>query len=140
MLNNFIKNIKNLSTNSKINQNNILNVTYKAWCKINSILQQSNNNAMILNISSGGCNGFNYKLTILDSNIYTDYEHYNFLHDSKNNNKLYIEPLSEIYVIGTNIDYMEQDYTKNIYESKFVFTPDKKMATSCGCGVSFALK
>ena len=35
---------------------------------------------------------------------------------------------------------MEQDYTKNIYESKFVFTPDKKMATSCGCGVSFALK
>ena len=66
MLNNFIKNIKNLSTNSKINQNNILNVTHKAWGKINSILQQSNNNAMILNISSGGCNGFNYKLTILD--------------------------------------------------------------------------
>ena len=91
-------------------------------------------------LKGGGCNGFNYKLSILDSNIYTDYEHYNFLHDSKNNNKLYIEPLSEIYVIGTNIDYMEQDYTKNIYESKFVFTPDKKMATSCGCGVSFALK
>ena len=53
-------------------------------------------------------------------------------------NKIIIDPLSEMLLLGTNIDYVSEDYDKNIFESKFIFTPYKKLATSCGCGVSFS--
>ena len=42
-----------------------------------------------------------------------------------------------MFLIGTKIDYINENYSKNIFESKFIFTPDKNFATSCGCGVSF---
>ena len=42
-----------------------------------------------------------------------------------------------MYLLGTTIDYVKEDYSKNIFESKFVYIPDKDKATSCGCGVSF---
>ena len=48
--------------------------------------------------------------------------------------------MCEIYLIGTTIDYQFEDVKKGIYDSKFIFTPDKKIATSCGCGVSFSPK
>ena len=51
-----------------------------------------------------------------------------------------IDPMAEMLIIGTTIDYVSEDYVKGVFENKFVFTPDKNLATSCGCGVSFALK
>ena len=45
-----------------------------------------------------------------------------------------------MYLLGTTIDYVREDYSENIFESKFVYIPDKNMATSCGCGVSFTPK
>ena len=51
--------------------------------------------------------------------------------------KVYVEPLSELYLVGTEIDYLKEDYSKGIFESKFVYNVDKKMASTCGCGVSF---
>ena len=42
--------------------------------------------------------------------------------------------------MGTTIDFITEDYSKNIFENKFTFTPQKNLATSCGCGISFALK
>ena len=35
--------------------------------------------------------------------------------------KVYIDPIAEIYLLGTTIDYITQDYDKNIFESKFEF-------------------
>ena len=57
-----------------------------------------------------------------------------------NNTKLVIEPLSEMLLLGTTIDYIEEDYSNDIYESKFIYTPQKDKATSCGCGISFSPK
>ena len=88
----------------------------------------------------GGCNGFNYKLNSIEDKTY------NKLIESKlpptiltnNNISVIIDPMSEMYLIGTKIDYIFEDFNKGIFENKFVFTPDKEIASSCGCGVSFA--
>lgn len=48
-----------------------------------------------------------------------------------------MDPIVEIFLIETTIDYISQDYDKNIFENKFIFIPDKDFATSCGCGISF---
>ena len=53
---------------------------------------------------------------------------------------VYIDPLSELYLLGTTIDYVNQDYKKNIFESKFVFNVDKELLSTCGCGISFTPK
>ena len=58
----------------------------------------------------------------------------------KNNTELVIDPVSEILLSGTTVDYMTEDYKNGIFESKFIFTPDKDLASSCGCGISFTPK
>ena len=54
--------------------------------------------------------------------------------------KLYIDPMSEMFLLGTTIDYITEDYSKGQFESKFLFKVDPKMASSCGCGISFSPK
>ena len=51
-----------------------------------------------------------------------------------------IEPMSEMLLLGTTIDYVHEDYSKNIFESRLIFTPQKDFATACGCGISFSPK
>lgn len=117
-------------------------VTNNAWKKINDILNSNNNIAMKFSAEGGGCNGFNYKLIPIKE------EEFNKLLSEKikpsilknKNSKLIIEPLSEMLLLGTTIDYIKEDYQKNVYESKFVFIPDKKVASTCGCGISFNIK
>ena len=41
-----------------------------------------------------------------------------------------------MFLLGTTIDYVKEDYNKNIFESKFIFVPNKDLANTCGCGVS----
>lgn len=118
-----------------------ITVTNSAWVKIKDIMNRSNNKyGFLFYASSGGCNGFNYKLELLDKDSHDK------LHESKikpnvlsysDLNKIYIDPLSEMFLLGTKIDFVKEDYKKNIFESKFIFIPNKDLATSCGCGVSF---
>ena len=120
----------------------IITITDNAWYKIATILSQVNKTktsepSMLFSINGGGCNGFKYDLNI-DTENNTDqdkYEKYMFI--EKNNNRVYIDPISELYIIGTTIDYIKEDFNKNIFESKFIFIPDKTLATNCGCGTSF---
>jgi len=115
-----------------------INVTSNAWNKINDILHKSNNSFMVFSASSGGCNGFNYNLELIDDNTY------NKMFKNQKvpiiNNKIHIDPLSEMYLLGTTIDYVTEDYNKGIFENKFIFTPNKEMFINCGCGKSFAPK
>ena len=125
-------------------EKDIITITENAWTKIASILSQVNKTktiasapSMLFSINGGGCNGFKYDLNI-DTEINTDqdkYEKYMFIEN--NNNRVYIDPISELYIIGTTIDYIKEDFNKNIFESKFIFIPDKTLATNCGCGTSF---
>ena len=126
---------------TKIKQ--LINVTVPAWNKMTEISEKSNNQiGFLFTATTGGCNGFNYHLNLLNK------EEYNDIHVGKimptrmehNNLKLFIDPIAELYLIGTTIDYVKEDYDKNIFESKFLFNPDKDKATACGCGISFSMK
>ena len=117
-------------------------VTKKAWEKMFNIASKNINNNFLFSANGGGCNGFNYKLELIKNNDINELLN-NKIKPSiieNNNVKLIIEPTSELLLLGTTIDYIKEDYSKNIFESKFIFTPKKDFATTCGCGVSFSLK
>ena len=89
--------------------------------------------------SSGGCNGFNFELNLLNKDYYEKIKDTKFLTILTNEDaKLYIDPVSEMYLLGTSIDYIKEDYTKGIYDSKFVFDINKETMSGCGCGISFS--
>ena len=89
----------------------------------------------------GGCNGFNYDLKLRnDEQIQHTFGKIKPTVIERNDSKLFIDPMSEMSLMGTTIDYQSEDYVKGIFESKFVFTPDKDLASSCGCGISFSQK
>ena len=46
----------------------------------------------------------------------------------KNNIKILIDPTAEMYLFGTTIDHISEDYEKGLFENKFIFLPDKKIA------------
>ena len=113
-----------------------LHITNNAWTKIKDITNKSNGNYFIFSAIGGGCSGFNYNLELLnktdlpkklDTFTYVNNGHY----------KVYIDHLSELYLLGTCIN---QDYSKGIYESKFVFLQDKMDVIACGCGLYFMPK
>ena len=48
-----------------------IKVTSRAWTKIRQILHQTTNNiGFVYSASSGGCNGFNFSLHLLDEDTY----------------------------------------------------------------------
>lgn len=125
-------------TISKLNTAPIIHITENAWNKLKSIQQ---NSYFMFYAEGGGCNGFNYRLSLIKNS------HGEKLLKKKlppsiirknNETTVVIDPLSEMYLIGTTIDYQFENMEKGIYDSKFIFTPDKNLATSCGCGVSFS--
>jgi iron-sulfur cluster assembly accessory protein len=119
-----------------------ISITKSAWNKMKDIiLKSSNKYGFIYSCSSGGCNGFNFELNLLKEEDYKKYNQLKFITVLSNDNtQLYIEPLSEMYLVGTTIDYIKEDYKTGIYESKFKFNVDKNLMNSCGCGVSFSPK
>ena len=122
-----------------------ISVTSGAWSKMTSIIETQGKDifGFVFSASSGGCNGFNYNLKLLNNDDYnTDYHKFSKQLSvmEENNTKLVIDPLSEMYLIGTTIDYINEDFEKGIFENKFIFLADKKIATSCGCGTSFTPK
>ena len=126
---------------SNINKVPII-ITNNTWNKMNEIIEKNNSHSFIFSAVSGGCNGFNYELKLLNKDKYEE------LHDvkfkptviEKNNTKVLIDPMSEMFLLGTTIDYISEDYDKEIFENKFVFITDKNLASSCGCGISFTPK
>ena len=117
---------------------NVINVTQKAFEKMNIILQKSNNQkGFIFGITSGGCNGFNFNLNLITDEELKKIEKMkpSIIEDKKV--KVYVDPIAEMHVIGTTIDYVKEDFNKGIFESKFIYNVDKEKASSCGCGVSF---
>ena len=112
-----------------------ISVTNNAWDKMSAILKKTQNRIFLFSADSGGCNGFNYKLETIEKN--------NFNKPSIVENKgvkIVIDPFTEMHLLGTEIDYINEDYSKGVFENKFVFTPDRKYAYSCGCGKSFTIK
>ena len=128
---------------------NPIRITQNAWRKMRDILLKSNNNlGFIYSASSGGCNGFNFELNIIQEKEYENIikqKFYSVLtEETKETNEIpanvYVDPMSEMILLGTTIDYIHEDYSKGQFESKFNFEINKELMTSCGCGISFSPK
>jgi len=118
-------------------------VTQNAWKKIFEISKKNNINNFLLSASSGGCNGFNYNFKIIDLNKFNSIINNNKFKTiiiNNNDKKILIDPKSEFLLNGTKIDYIFENYSKGLFENKFLFIPNKNFANSCGCGTSFSIK
>ena len=125
----------------KFSKSSIINITENAWSKMININKKTTNlYGFLFSAKAGGCNGFSYIFSVLDENDFIDIHKGNIKPNyvEKYNMKVYVDPMSEFYLLGTTIDYIREDISKNIFESKFIFTPDKNKASTCGCGVSFS--
>ena len=120
-------------------------VTNHAWNKIIEISKKQKLSSFLFSATSGGCNGFNYKLALIDEKDYKNILNTHF-HKIKptiikrKNTEILVDPKSEFLLLGTTIDYIQENYSSGIFENKFVFIPDKTLASSCGCGISFTPK
>ena len=112
-----------------------IRVTQKAWNKMTEIIQTSDKLGFLFQAT---CNGFNFKLDTLDEKTFNNMKNPTLFQN--NEVKLYIDPNSEMFLLGTVIDHVSEDYSKGRYESKFLFKVDPKLASSCGCGISFSPK
>jgi iron-sulfur cluster assembly accessory protein len=124
-----------------LSNNPPINITDTAWKKIGDILRKSTGQGMLFSATGGGCHGFYYNLEIMrksDSGLSNSKIKITCL--EKDDSKVYIDSASEMFLLGTTIDYIEEDYQIGVYESKFVYKADKNIATNCGCGVSFSPK
>ena len=122
-----------------------IHITQSAITKMNNIYNNTNNKHFLFSAKNGGCNGFSYDFKSINNEEYNKLcEEYKKIKirpiNVKENVNIIIDPLSEMYLLGTKIDYIEENYKKNIFESKFIFKPNKDMAHTCGCGISFTPK
>ena len=130
---------RTMSSNSKT----LINITTDAWSKMHSIWKASNNDNFLFAANPGGCSGLNYEFRNISSTEIAQisgHSRIQMTYLERDGLKVHIDPLSEMYLLGTTIDYVFEDYAAGIYESKFVFNPDRNVAGTCGCGVSFYMK
>ena len=123
---------------------NPINITNNAWNKMINIQNDQKPYSFLFSANSGGCNGFNYNLDLINYQQYTEIINDNLkIPPSLINNtnvKVLVDPKTEILLFGTTIDYINEDYSNGIFENKFIFLPNKELANTCGCGVSFTPK
>ena len=124
-----------------------IQISKNAWKKIGEICKRTESPAFIFSASSGGCNGFNYILNPITYQKIREITNplkkkfgITIIKNDDNNNQVLVDPLVEMYLIDTNIDYQFEDFENKIYESKFIFNVNKKFASTCGCGTSFMPK
>ena len=122
-----------------------IQVTVNAWQKISEIMIQSNNKyGLLYSATSGGCSGFNFDLGLLDETTYKKMSKMKYLtvltEPRSSITKVYVDPMSEMHLLGTTIDYIKEDYSLGQFENKFIFEVDKELLSTCGCGTSFTPK
>ena len=118
-----------------------INVTKAAWNKMEQIGLHYPR-GFLFKATSGGCNGFNFDLNVLDKKSFLKITKKKpmVLQNNSMGVKCYIDPMSEMFLLGTTIDYVTEDYSNGQFESKFLFHVNPTLASSCGCGISFSPK
>jgi len=118
-----------------------ITVTDSAWNRLKYVAQKKHLPGFLLSASSGGCNGFNYELKPLTRECYAKViaEAGKFPPTAVRRDSIdvVVDPIADVILFGTTIDYIVEDLDAGRFESKFSFMPDKNRASSCGCGISF---
>lgn len=107
----------------------MISITESAKKQLTDLCQSNNKWAVKLAVKGGGCAGFSYDWSFIDTenDVLSDDEVID-LKDAK----FVLDGTSLMFVLGT-----ELDYKREIFGSSFVFeNPNAK--SSCGCGTSFA--
>ena len=110
----------------------MITITILAKNQLKKLVNGNNAKALYLYLQGGGCNGFNYKFDILEKN---DKPHkLDETYKLDNGIPIYICHKSIMYVLGTEIDYLQ-----DIMGSRFTFSNDN-ISNTCGCGTSVNFK
>jgi len=105
----------------------IITVTQNALKKMSIIMKKANNNiGFLFGITSGGCSGFNFDLKLMNESDMAKVIKSKPHIVQYSNVNVYVDPLGEMYLFGTEIDYVNEDFKKGIFESKFVYNINKK--------------
>ena len=105
----------------------MITVTHSAVNQIKKMMTSRPNmpHGIKLGINTKGCSGLSYTLEYVD-NVDTNDEVFEF-----DDIKIFVDPKSSLFLIGTQMDYVESEL-----ESGFKFVnPNEK--GRCGCGESF---
>ena len=108
--------------------NRLVRVTTNAFPHLQRISQKSVGGGVFLSLTSGGCNGFSYKIEPMGEKTDSKIERCQF-----DDLTIYVCPKSLMFLIGCEIDWHEDDMG-----SRFVF--DNPLAKNkCGCNKSFSV-
>ena len=111
---------------SRLPQKAALEMTDTAAERIRELLEARDEIAVRVGIKTRGCNGLSYTMSYANEKkkLEEEVEH-------ANGARVYIEAKALMHVVGTTMDFVEDDLT-----SEFVFHNPNAEA-SCGCGESF---
>ena len=109
----------------------MINISNKAKNVLVNLIKEKNGSSAFLYLKGGGCNGFSYKFKILKEDKKPNKldEIYKI-----NNYNLYLCNNSLIWLLGTEINYIE-----DIMGSRFDFK-NSNIESKCGCCTSFNFK
>lgn len=107
----------------------IMTLTPNAAEKVKSLRVEESNKDVKLRVyvTGGGCSGFQYGFSF-DEAVNEDDTVV-----SSNGADIIVDPLSYQYLVGSNVDYVE-----DLQGAKFV-VKNPLAATTCGCGSSFSI-
>lgn len=108
----------------------MISITDSAKKQIKALCESNNKWAVKLSVKGGGCAGFTYDWSFLESEKDLDNNDEVIDVESK---KFVVDGMSLMYVLGTRLDYKNE-----IFGSNFVFE-NPNAVSSCGCGTSFAI-
>ena len=104
----------------------MISLTKFAANKILSLLEDKQETGIRAGVLGGGCSGFTYNLKL-------DYEMDKDRVIESNGVKIFVDPKSYLYLMGTEIDYVD-----DLNQSGFKFVNPNAKRT-CGCGESFSV-
>ena len=105
----------------------MITLSESAAAKLKNMMKKTDRIGVRPAVRGGGCSGFTYKLEFVTLEDPSDR-----LIES-NGVKLYVDPKSFLYLMGTEIDYVDE-----LSQSGFKFVNPNAKRT-CGCGESFSV-
>ena len=105
-----------------------INVTEKAKNYLLEATTSNNKQYVKFTVKGGGCSGFQYDWSFIDA------KEGDFIEvDLTQGEQLLIDPIAEMYILGSTIDYITE------LGGSFLAVKNPMATASCGCGKSFAV-
>ena len=110
----------------------MIQVTQEAKVYLLNATKNSNEKYATFTVKGGGCSGFTYDWQ-MTSEVTDPSDWIEVSLDTDSDNKLLINKLAEMYVLGSTIDYVVE------LGGSFLAVKNPQATASCGCGESFAV-